>query len=86
MYDSLVYVAPETPLMLALCACKVSLRSMGTACELMYADRPLSCGAVMITSVIRFPVTTSVACTVPNRFCTAVPVYDREVPAAEPAV
>jgi hypothetical protein len=41
----------------------------------MDAERGLSCGAVTITSVTLFPVTTSVTWTVPNRFCSAVPAY-----------
>src|SRR5579864_9525529 len=41
----------------------------------MLAERGLSCGAVMITLVILFPVTTSVAWTVPYWFTSAVPVY-----------
>jgi hypothetical protein len=62
-------------LIVALCACSVSLRRMGTAYALMDAERGLSCGAVTITSVTLFPVTTSVTWTVPNRFCSAVPAY-----------
>src|SRR5581483_4939870 len=41
----------------------------------MLAERGLSCGAVMITLVIVFPVTTSVAWTVPYWFSSAAPTY-----------
>src|SRR5665213_205 len=72
---SLVKVAPEIRFTFALCACRTSVRSSGTAWELMNCERGRSTGyCKALTSVIFPPCTLIATCTGPYSISTVGPV------------
>ena len=70
-----MYDAPETVLMFALCAARVSWSRIGAAWVLICWDRPSNAVSwTNATLVIFLPLTVTLTWTMPYRVCSAVPV------------
>ncbi len=82
LYPVLVYVAPDTASICALCAATASWLSLGTASWVFWSLRP-PLGACTASALVIFPpATVSRTCTVPYWVCAASPVTVPEPAAA----